>query len=356
LPSPLLSGLSGAAPMIVRARAPLRLGFGGGGSDLSPYCDLYGGYVLNATIDLYAYAMLEPREDGRVEFVASDQDRRLISPASAPLPLDGTLDLHKGVYNRIVSDFCEGRAPAVTLTTMSDAPPGSGLGSSSTLVVAMVKAFVEWLNLPLGEYDVAHLAFEIERRDVGLAGGRQDQYAATFGGVNFMEFYAGDRVVVNPLRIKNWVISELESSTILCFTGQSRDSASIIDEQVRNLSSPAGDAIESMHRVKHEALHMKESLLRGDFRQFVEAINASWLSKKQTAHSISNDRIERLATAGLAAGAAAVKVSGAGGGGFMMFFADPSKRMAVVRALRAHGTETLTCHFTKHGTEGWKIF
>jgi D-glycero-alpha-D-manno-heptose-7-phosphate kinase len=261
------------------------------------------------------------------------------------------------VYNRIVRDFCGGEAPAVTLTTMSDAPPGSGLGSSSTLVVAMVKAFVEWLNLPLGEYDVAHLAFEIERRDVGLAGGRQDQYAATFGGVNFMEFYAEDRVVVNPLRIKNWVISELESSTILCFTGQSRDSASIIDEQVRNLSSPAGaDAIESMHRVKAEALHMKESLLRGDFRQFVEAINASWVSKKRTAHSISNDRIETLAGAGLEAGAAAVKVSGAGGGGYMMFFADPSKRMAVVRALRAHGTETLTCHFTKHGTEGWKIF
>ena len=343
--------------MIVRARAPLRLGFGGGGSDLSPYCDVHGGYVLNATIDLYAYAVLEPREDGVVEFVAADRDLRVAQPTTGPLPFGGAFDLHAGVYNRIVSDYCDGAAPALTLTTMSDAPPGSGLGSSSTLVVAMVKAFVEWLNLPLGDYDVAHLAYEIERRDVGLAGGRQDQYAATFGGVNFMEFYSGDRVVVNPLRIKHWVLSELESSTILCFTGQSRDSATIIDEQVRNLSSSASTpAIESMHLVKREALHMKESLLRGDFRQFLEAINASWQSKKGTAHSISNDRIESLAAAGRAAGAAALKVSGAGGGGFMMFFADPCKRMAVMRALQALGTQTLTCHFTKHGTEGWKIY
>ena len=240
---------------------------------------------------------------------------------------------------------------------MSDAPPGSGLGSSSTLVVAMVKAFVEFLNLPLGEYDVAHLAFEIERNDVGLSGGRQDQYAATFGGVNFMEFYAGDRVVVNPLRIKNWILSELEACTILCHTGQSRSSAVIIEEQMRNLSSTtSSEVVEAMHRVKQEALHMKESLLRGDFTQFVDAINASWESKKRTARNISNDRIEAIAAAGLTAGARAVKVSGAGGGGFMMFFVDPGQRMRVIRALEALDAQTLTCHFTKHGTEGWKIY
>lgn len=343
--------------MIVRARAPLRLGFGGGGSDLSPYCDMYGGYVLNATIDKYAYAIVEPRADHQVQLVAADQDLSVAGGTDQAFAFNGALDLHKGVYNRIVRDFCDGRAPALTLTTMSDAPPGSGLGSSSTLVVAMVKAFVELLNLPLGEYDVAHLAFEIERNDVGLSGGRQDQYAATFGGVNFMEFYAGDRVVVNPLRIKNWILSELEACTILCHTGQSRSSAVIIEEQMRNLSSSqSSEAVEAMHRLKHEALHMKESLLKGDFKQFVDAMNASWTSKKRTARNVSNDRIEAIAATGLASGARAVKVSGAGGGGFMMFFVDPGQRMRVIRALEALKAQTLTCHFTKHGTEGWKIY
>jgi D-glycero-alpha-D-manno-heptose-7-phosphate kinase len=343
--------------MIVRARAPLRLGFGGGGSDLSPYCDTYGGYVLNATIDKYAYAMIEPCAGDRVKLIAADQEMSVDGRTDEAFVFDGTLDLHKGVYNRIVRDYCGGRSPALTLTTMSDAPPGSGLGSSSTLVVAMVKAFVELLNLPLGEYDVAHLAFEIERRDVGLSGGRQDQYAATFGGVNFMEFYGDDRVVVNPLRVKNWILSELEACTILCHTGQSRSSAVIIEEQVRNLSSGASsEAVVAMHRVKQEALHLKESLLKGDFKQFVDAINTSWESKKRTARNISNDRIERIQAAGLAAGARAVKVSGAGGGGFMMFFLDPGHRMRVIRALEAQDAQTLTCHFTKHGTEGWKIY
>lgn len=350
-------GANGRHAGIVRARAPLRLGFGGGGSDLSPYCDLHGGCVLNATIDKYAYAIIEPRDDGIVELVAADQDLSVSGRTDEPLSRGGILHLQQCVYNRIARDFCNGQPPALRMTTTSDAPPGSGLGSSSTLVVAMLKAFVELLNLPLGEYDVAHLAYEIERRDAGLAGGRQDQYAATFGGVNFMEFYAGDRVVVNPLRVKNWILSELEASTVLCYTGQSRSSAVIIDEQVRNLTGDTSrEAIEAMHRLKREAVHMKESLLRGDLRQFVEAINLSWIAKKLTAHNISNERIETMASAGLAAGAAAVKVSGAGGGGFMMFFADPARRTQVMRALEAEGAQTFTCHFTKHGTEGWKIY
>jgi D-glycero-alpha-D-manno-heptose-7-phosphate kinase len=343
--------------MIVRARAPLRLGFGGGGSDLSPYCDVYGGYVLNATIDKYAYTTIEPRLDGVVEFVAADGDIRWSGKAASPLLHTGGLELHCGVYNRIVRDYHGGEPLGLTITTTSDAPPGSGLGSSSTLVVSMVKAFVEYLNLPLGEYDVAHLAFEIERRDVGLTGGRQDQYAATFGGVNFMEFYAGDRVVVNPLRVKNWILSELEASILLCHTGQSRSSAKIIEEQVRNLSAIASpEATEAMHQVKAEALQMKESLLRGDFRRFVDAINSGWASKRRTARGISNSRIDELSELARTAGVRGVKVSGAGGGGFLMFFVDPASRMAVVRAMERASAQTTTCHFTKHGTEGWKIY
>jgi D-glycero-alpha-D-manno-heptose-7-phosphate kinase len=222
--------------MIIRTKAPLRLGLAGGGTDLSPYCDEYGGYVLNATIDMYAYCTLEVTENNHVVFATTDRNESFDSESKTTLELDGNLDLHKGVYNKIVKDYTQGKPLSLKMTTYSDAPAGSGLGSSSTLVVAMIKAYVEWLNLPLGEYDIARLAFDIEREDVGIIGGAQDQYAATFGGFNFMEFYEHKRVVVNPLRIKNWIIDELEASSVLYFTGITRR-ASIIEEEKANTVS-----------------------------------------------------------------------------------------------------------------------
>ncbi|HHM06048.1 MAG TPA: dehydrogenase [Gammaproteobacteria bacterium] len=341
--------------MIIRARAPLRLGLAGGGTDVSPYCDRYGGLVLNATIDKYAYTTIEPNEQGTLRFVAADRQQSWSGPAEPALTLDGTLELHKGVYNRIIAEFNGGRPLAMTLTTHSDAPPGSGLGSSSTLVVAMVKAFAEWLNLPLGEYDIARLAYDIERRDVGLSGGRQDQYAATFGGFNFMEFHADERVVVNPLRIKNWILSEFEASLLLYFCGVSRQSAQIIDEQANNVTRNDATAIDAMHALKQEALQIKECLLKGDFDGLVSSMAAGWEAKKRMAKSISNPRIEAAYALAQEAGMRAGKVSGAGGGGFMMLFVDPARRMEVRRALEQLEGRLYTCHFTKHGTQGWKL-
>lgn len=342
--------------MIIRARAPLRLGLAGGGTDVSPYCDMYGGVVLNATIDKYAYTTILPSSDGRVRFVATDREQSWESEAGARIPLNGDMDLHKGVYNRIVEQYNDGRPLAFTMTTYTDAPPGSGLGSSSTLVVSMIKAFVEWLNLPLGEYDIAQLAYEIERVDVGLSGGRQDQYAATFGGFNFMEFHQGERVVVNPLRIKNWIISELEASLLLYFGGVSRESAAIINEQADNVKRNDADAIEAMHAMKLEAFQIKENLLKGDFAGLVRSMEAGWMAKKRMAKSISNPEIEQTYALAKSAGMHVGKISGAGGGGFMMLLVDPTRRMDVIRALqqRTKG-QVMTCHFTKHGTEGWKI-
>jgi D-glycero-alpha-D-manno-heptose-7-phosphate kinase len=342
--------------MIIRSRAPLRLGLAGGGTDVSPYCDQHGGAVLNATIDLYAYTVIEPTDDGQVSFTASDIDGAFAAPADAAMEIGYPLILHRAVYRRIVSQFNDGRPLSCRITTFCDAPPGSGLGTSSTMVVSLVKAFVEWLNLPLGEYEIAHLAFEIERLDAGLGGGRQDQYAAAFGGVNFMEFHPKDRVIVNPLRIKNWILSELETSLVLFNSGVSRSSASIISEQTENLTSKRGTTLEAMHEIKADAVSMKECLLKGDFKSFAGFMRKSWEAKKRLAGSISNAHIDRVHDVAMQAGARAGKVSGAGGGGFMTFLVDPSRRVDVIRALSKEEGQVMTCHFTRHGSEGWKIF
>ena len=343
--------------MIVRARSPLRLGLAGGGTDLSPYCDLHGGAVLNVTIDLYTYATLEIGGNRTcVEFVTADTDERCAFELSGEGWLKaGRLELHRAVFRRIVRDYLGGNPIGCRLTTYCEAPPGSGLGSSSTLVVTMVKAFSEALGLPLGEYDIAHLAYEIERLDAGLMGGRQDQYAATFGGFNFIEFYADDRVIVNPLRIKDWIVSELEASIVLFHTGVSRESANIIAEQTRNISQHNDGSIEAMHALKSDAFRMKEALLRGEILRMAEILNSSWLSKRRTAQAISNERIDDLIAAAFAAGARAAKVSGAGGGGFVLFVVDPVRRLELIRALERMTGHVVSCSFARHGTESWRV-
>lgn len=341
--------------MLVRSRAPLRLGLAGGGTDVAPFCDTHGGYVLNATIDLYAYASLEIIDEPVVHFAALDMNHEYKGPAEVNLSYSGPLALHYGVYNRIVKDYCDGKPFGVKLLTRCDAPPGSGLGSSSTLVTAILHAFGEALNLPFGEYDLAHLAYEIERLDLELAGGKQDQYSAAFGGVNFMEFSANDHVLVNPLRIKPWVLSELESSLLLFFTGVSRDSARIIEQQSNCVHDGKKCSIEALLNVKKETLLMKEALLKGEFEYFVGSMRRGWESKKRTASCITNEGIDKIYGAAVQAGAQAGKISGAGGGGFMMFFVDPMIKLKVVDALSDFPGQVFNCHFTENGSQAWRI-
>lgn len=343
--------------MIIRARAPLRLGLGGGGTDVSPYCDIHSGAVLNVTIDMYAYTIIQPRADGRVVFTASDLGESFEAMADGDIAVAAPLILHRAVYCRMVADFNDGRPLACHITTFCDAPPGSGLGSSSTMVVSLIKAFVEWLDLPLGEYEIAWLAYEIERIDAGLGGGRQDQYAATFGGVNFIEFHPGERVIVNPLRVKNWIMSEFETSLVLFNSGVSRSSAAIIREQTENLTDAHDHTtLEAMHEIKADAIGMKECLLKGDFPHFAGFMRKSWHAKKRLAGNVSNNRIDHVVGAALDAGAQAGKVSGAGGGGFITFLVDPVRRVDVIRALDREEGQVMTCHTTQNGTEGWKLY
>ena len=193
-------------------------------------------------------------------------------------------------------------------------------------MVGILKAFVEWLSLPLGDYEVSRLAYEIERKDLALSGGKQDQYAAAFGGFNYMEFLKNDLVIVNPLKIKRWIVDELEASMVLYFTGASRSSAAIIDEQRKNTSSGNSQAVEAMHRIKQSAVDMKLALLKGDMKEFARILGQAWEDKKKMAGAISNPMIQHAMDTAIAAGAISGKVSGAGGGGFIMFVVEPTRK------------------------------
>ena len=338
--------------MIARGRAPLRLGLAGGGTDVSPYCDMHGGAVMNATIDRYAYATVEDASSGDITLEALDRGIAWQGTDFSTVPQK--LHLLSGACARIANQFLDGKCPPLRLRTFSDAPPGSGLGSSSTLVVAVVSALSEYFQIPLGEYDLAQLAYVIERQDLGLAGGKQDQYAAAFGGFNFMEFAADDRVIVNPLRIKSSIQAELEASIILYFTGVSRESANIIREQSTNAKNNVADAVQAMHELKQEAVQMKESLLKADFDTMAKTFQRGWEAKKRMTNSSSNPMIDHMESIAIRNGALATKISGAGGGGFMMFMCDPMDKIRLSTALLNEGGRIMDFHFTRDGAFSWR--
>jgi D-glycero-alpha-D-manno-heptose-7-phosphate kinase len=339
--------------MIYRSKAPLRIGLAGGGTDVSPYSDQFGGVILNATISLSAYAAIETLNENKIIIEALDRDEQQSFDLVAELPVNGTLDLLKGVYNRIQKDHLP-MLQGIRLSTFVDAPAGSGLGTSSTLVVAVLGAFKEMLKLPLDEYKIAQYAYDIERNDLQLAGGKQDQYAATFGGVNFMEF-SGDKVIVNPLRIKPEYLHELENNLVLYFTSTSRESAAIIKEQVKNVHEKNEKSIEAMHQLKEQAKMMKEALLQGKLDEIGLILDYGFEQKRNMATNISNSNIEKVYEAAKAAGATGGKISGAGGGGFMIFYCPGNTRHAVIKTLNTFGGTVRDYSFTKYGLTTWSI-
>jgi D-glycero-alpha-D-manno-heptose-7-phosphate kinase len=338
--------------MIYRSKAPLRIGLAGGGTDVSPYSDLYGGAILNATVSLYAYANIEPLDTNDIVLEAVDYETKHHFQLTDDLPADGSLALHKGVFSRMRSLF-PATQKGFILSTFVDAPAGSGLGTSSTLVVAMVGVFAEMLKLPLGEYDIAHLAHDIERNDLQMAGGKQDQYAATFGGVNFMEFFADDKVIVNPLRVKQQYLFELENNLLLYYTDTSRESARIIEQQSRNVREKKDGSIEAMHQLKLQSQRMKEALLRGRLHEIGEILDFGFQQKRLMADGISNDRMESIYHAAKKAGATGGKISGAGGGGFMIFYCPGNTKYKVMNALHSFGGHCKTYQFVDHGLTTW---
>ncbi len=340
--------------MIIRSKAPLRLGLAGGGTDVAPYSDLYGGAILNATISMYAYATIKPLNNGKIILHAIDKDEIYEFDSVEELFINNELDLHKGVYNRIVKDFTK-KSLSFKLETFVDAPPGSGLGTSSTLVVAILGAFTEWLKLPLGEYDVAQLAYNIERVDLDMAGGKQDQYAATFGGVNFMEFFEKDKVIVNPLRIQQSYLNELAYNLILYYTETSRLSSKIIEAQKKNVKAKNQKSIEAMHKLKEQSVMMKEALLKGELDNIGKILDFGWQHKKEMAEGITSPFIDKIYSKAMEHGASGGKISGAGGGGFMIFYCPENTRTNVINALKEFGGQTNRYEFTSSGLFSWSI-
>ena len=340
--------------MIFRSKAPFRLGIAGGGTDVSPYSDIYGGAILNVTVNLYSYATIRPLNNGKIIFKQINEGITETLELSEELPLEGQLLLQRGIYNSVVRRFNRNVPLSFELTTYMDVPSGSGLGTSSTVAVSIIGAFKEWLKLPLGEYDIAQYAYDIERKELQMAGGKQDQYAATFGGVNFMEFYADDKVIVNPLRIHREILNEWGHNTLLYFTDTRRKSARIIEEQSQNVVKKKETSIEAMHKVKSEAYRIKNLLLKNELNELGVALNDSWEYKKQMAKSISTPEIDEMYETAILHGALGGKISGAGGGGFMFFYCPGTVKYAVVKALEEkYSGKIYKVEFVEQGLTTW---
>jgi len=339
--------------MIIRSRAPLRLGLAGGGTDISSYCDVYGGCVLNATINLYAHATLIPLNNSQVVFINQDTLQKVELVAGKKQKIDGILDLQKGAYNYYLKNYPDSNL-SLELTTSIDVPSGSGLGTSSALLVAIIGAYNKFLHLEMTNYEVAELACQIERVYLKQAGGKQDQYAATFGGFNFMEFDK-DNVTVSPIRLQQKTRNELESTFVLYFTGTQRLSSKLIEEQKKNINSGNKKSLSALHEIKKQALEMKRSLVREELNEVGNVLNIGWMHKKKTSPSVSNGIIDHIYTTALEHGALGGKITGAGGGGFMFFYCPGTSKKMVISELNKLGGEIFRFNFTDSGLESWSI-
>jgi D-glycero-alpha-D-manno-heptose-7-phosphate kinase len=334
---------------VIRSKAPLRLSFAGGGTDVPPFPEREGGVVLSATINRFAHGTLRPREDGRVRIESLDLGVALEYGAGEALDRDGQLDLIRAAISRI-SEIETPRG--IDLFMHTAAPPGSGLGASSALIVGLIGVLRDFHGLSLSDYEIADLAWQVERRDLGLKGGFQDQYSATFGGFNFIEFNA-DGVVVNPLRIPTETVCELESNLLLSFTGATRAGDEIIDDQTSRYVASDAETVAGLRMQKEVANSMKRALLLGRLNEFGDLLGVAWEHKRRISPRISTPLIDEAYAEARAHGALGGKVTGAGGGGYMLFYCPPGTRHRVANRLQGMGLEETEFAFDEHGLRSW---
>src|SRR5215207_2481210 len=338
-----------SAPLF-RAKAPLRVSFAGGGTDVAPFPEQEGGLVLSATIDRWAHGTLRPRQDKRITLESLDLGVALSYGADDEVAYDGQLDLVKAAVRR-VADMEEARGFDLFLHT--SAPPGSGLGASSALMVALIGVLKDHHHLSLTVYEIAELAYRVEREDLALKGGLQDQYAATFGGFNYIEFHPDGGVLVNPLRVNPATVWELESNLLLCFTGATRASDHIIDDQTSRYVERDEATVAGLRMQKELAGAMKDALLRGRLSDFGHLLGEAWSHKKRMSDRISNPAIDEAYEDAIKQGALGGKVTGAGGGGFMLFYCDVGTRHRVAAALERRGLQPTDFSFDHDGLITW---
>ncbi|MGO9961592.1 MAG: GHMP kinase [Solirubrobacteraceae bacterium] len=330
---------------VIRAKAPLRVSFAGGGTDVPPFPSQEGGLVLSATINRYAYGALSPRTDAQIGLQSVDFGLSLNYDVDEEMIFDGRLDLAKAAIRKM------GRG-GYDLFLHSNAPPGSGLGSSSAVMVALIGLLKEFHRQPLTDYEIAQLAFDLERKDLGIKGGLQDQYAATFGGFNFIEFDA-DRVIVNPLRIASDVVHELEHNMLLCYTGKTRSSDHIIEDQTSRWEGGDAQALAGLRAGKALAVEMKNALLQRRLNDFGDLLGVAWEEKKKMSPRISNEFIDTAYEEARNHGALGGKVTGAGGGGYMLFYCPFQRKHHVANALIAMNGLVTEFEFTSNGLITW---
>lgn len=336
--------------MLIRAKAPLRISFAGGGTDVPPFPAQEGGLVLNATINRYAYGTVRPRSDDNIQIDSHDYGLSTQFAASEWPVFDGKLDLAKAAIRRLAG----GESRGFDLLLHSNAPPGSGLGSSSAMMVTLIGALAEFRSLPLTDYELAELAHSIEREELGIKGGRQDQYAATFGGFNFIEL-SGDRVVVNPLRVAPDAMLELEHNLLLCYTGTTRKSDHIIEDQTARFEERDADAVAGLRAQKELAVEMKNALLQRRLRDFGELLHTAWEAKKRMSTRISNARIDELYEEARKTGAIGGKVTGAGGGGYVLLYCRYDRKHAVAERMIELGATVDEFAFEASGLRTWRV-
>tara|TARA_Y100000588_G_scaffold78049_1_gene81502 strand:- start:2937 stop:3986 length:1050 start_codon:yes stop_codon:yes gene_type:complete len=332
---------------VLRAKAPLRISFSGGGTEIEPFLSEEGGCVLTSTINSYAHGSFVSRNDGTIRVHSVDYDIVESFSAYSKLEYDGSLDLFKGVINQVVGKDNKG----MNIFLETGVPPGSGLGASSAVVVCLVGLLREAYNLSIDQYQISELAYKIEREELGIHGGMQDQYAACFGGINFIEFSA-EGVVVNPLRVRTEIINELEHNLLLCHTGKSRASSHIIEHQVSNYEDK--NKRNTLRNMKIITQEMKVALLKGDLQEFSYLLGQEWESKKSLSNRISNDSIDEIYDICLKAGAIAGKISGAGGGGYLLLYCPFEKKHIVTRELQDNNIKIRPFSFTSEGLEIWR--